>query len=126
MVENKETTQETTEVKVEDKKNRQQKRNEAVYEKRYAQYQFSANTSDQEFRALATKALKGELTPNEWSRLTPALRKKLDRFTKKIKKVAKNTDFLSQLPADAIVKDITLNEDQKDDKNTENEVKNIE
>lgn len=108
------------------KKTRQQKRNESVYEKRSEHYQFTANLTDQGFRALATKALKGELTPDEWSRLTPALRKKLDRFTKKIKKVAKNTDFLSQLPADAIVKDITLNEDQKDDKNTENEVKNIE
>ena len=97
----------------ENKKTRQQKRNESIYEKRSEHYHFTANLTDQEFRQLATRALKGELTSDEYSRMTPALRKKLERFSKKIKKVVRDTDFLSKLPADAIVKDVKLDEEQK-------------
>lgn len=100
---------------MEDFKNREQKRNLNTYQKQYKQYSFSSNISDQEFRALATRSLKEELSQDEWSRLTPALRKKLERFIKKIKKTAKSTDFLSQLPADAIIKDVSLDENNEKD-----------
>lgn len=100
---------------MEDFKNREQKRNLNTYQKQYKQYSFSSNISDQEFRALATRSLKEELSQDEWSRLTPALRKKLERFIKKIKKTAKSTDFLSQLPADAIIKDVSLDENSEKD-----------
>ena len=100
---------------MEDFKNREQKRNLNTYQKQYKQYSFSSNISDQEFRSLATRSLKGELSQDEWSRLTPALRKKLERFIKKIRKTAKSTDFLSQLPADAIIKDVSLDENSEKD-----------
>ena len=93
--------------------NRKQRRMEQKRQSLSNQLQYTTNTSDEYFRLLATKALKGELSADEWSRLSPALRKKLDRFSKKVAEVARNTDLLQQLPADAIIKDINLNENSE-------------
>lgn len=104
------------------KKNRKQRRQEHKREVLSSQLQFTTCSGDQYFRALATKALQGKLTPDDWSRLSPAMRKKLDRFSKKSRNFIKDqniTEVLNQLPADAIIKDINL--DGGDSKKTPEE-----
>ena len=46
----------------------------------------TTNLSKSEFGALALRYSKGEVSSDEYSRMTPALRKKLDRFVKKSRK----------------------------------------
>lgn len=93
---------------MEQKKNRRQRRAEAKWVSNAQSLQYTTNISDEQFRLLVTRALKGELSQDEWSRITPALRKKMQRFTKKVKSTIKNTDILDQLPDDAIIKDVHL------------------
>lgn len=91
------------------KKNRRTRRAEEKYQRRVTTSKYTTSISDHDFRMLATKAVKGELSSDEWSRCTPALKKKLIRFNTKIKRNLKDPNFLKQLPADAIIKDVNLN-----------------
>lgn len=98
------------------KTNRRQRRAEARWTRNAQSLQYTTNISDEQFRLLVTRALKGELSQDEWSRITPALKKKMQRFTKKVKATIKDTDILDQLPEDAIIKDVTLDAEKTPEK----------
>ena len=95
--------------------NRRQKRYELKKNKLAQHFNYTSNISEQAFKDFATRSLKGELSQDEWSRMTPALRKKLERFTKRMRKVILDPEFLKSLPEGAIIKDIKMNDDKTEE-----------
>lgn len=99
-----------TEVKM----NRAQRRAAAkAAQKEWTKLKYSANMSDLQFRMLITRVIRGQVSQQEWGKMSKALQKRIEDFLGDLKdKVQNNPEFLKQLPSNAIIKEIKLDNEE--------------
>ena len=83
-------------------------------QKEWTRMKYSANMSDQQFRYLITKILRGEVSIQEWEKMSKGLQKRVnDVLGEAVQKIKENPELLKGLPANAIVKDIKFDEEEQ-------------